>query len=118
MANQRVGGLSKANVDPAVADWLEDAQTNKAALTKKQKRDGKRIRVIYDLTPDLKLAIEIEAKRQGTSASQLAALLLAYAVKEARSGNAEIKAALSDGKSPSKTMRFEWNIDAPESWSE
>jgi hypothetical protein len=114
---ERVGGLKKANIDPAVADWLKDAQTNKAALTKKQKRDGKRLRVIYDLTPELKTAIEVEAKRQGTSASQLAALLLAFAVKEARAGNDEIKAALADGKSPSRTMRFEWNVDAPESWS-
>lgn len=118
MAQQRVGGLAKANVDPAVADWLKDAQTNKAALTKKQKRDGKRIRVIYDLTPELKAAIETEAKRQGTSASQLAAFLLTYAVRAAKSGNDEIKAALRDGKTASRTMKFEWNLDAPENWSE
>ncbi len=113
---ERVGGLKKANIDPAVADWLKDAQTNKAALTKKQKSDRKRVRVIYDLSPDLKQAIEVEAKRQGTSASQLAAFLLAYAVKGVRSGNAEIKAALGEGKSPSRTMKFDFNLDAPESW--
>lgn len=118
MAQQRIGGLAKANVDPAVADWLKDAQTNKAALTKKQKSDRKRVRVIYDLTPELKAAIETEAKRQGTSASQLAAFLLTFAVREARSGNAEIKEALLDGKRPSKTMKFDWNLEAPESWSE
>lgn len=118
MANQRVGGLAKTNVDPAVADWLKDAQLNKAALTKKQKNDRKRLRVIYDLAPELKAAIEAEAKRQGTSASQLAAFLLTFAVREARAGNAEIKAALLDGKRPSKTMKFDWNLDAPEIWSE
>jgi len=116
MAQQRVGGLAKANVDPAVADWLKDAQTNKAAMTKAQKRDRKRVRVKYDLNPELKAAIESEAKRQATSASQLAAFLLAYAVKEARSGNAEIREALAVGKSQSATMRFSWNLDAPESW--
>lgn len=116
MAHQRVGGLAKANVDPAVADWLKDAQTNRAALTKKQKADRKRVRVKYDLSPELKSVIEREAKRIGTSASQLAAFLLEFAMKEARGGNAEIKAALADGRTPSATMKFEWNLDAPKSW--
>jgi hypothetical protein len=114
--NNRVGGLAKATVDPAVADWLKDAQTNKAALTKKQKRDMNRLRVIYDLSPNLKTAIERAARRQGTSASQMAAFLLAFAIKELAGNNPEIKAALLDGKSPSATMKFEWNLDAPEAW--
>lgn len=104
-------------IDPAVASMLKGASINTAALTKKQKRDKRRVRVIYDLMPELKAAIEAEAKRQATSASQLAAFLLTYAVKEAKSGNAEISAALTDGKSPSATMRFDWNLDAPESWT-
>ena len=75
----RVGGLAKAKVDPAVADWLKDAQTNKAALTKKQKRDMKRVRVKYDLDPKLKTLIEAKAKRVGTSAAQLASFRVTYA---------------------------------------
>lgn len=113
---ERVGGLKKANVDPAVADWLKDAQTNKAALTKKQKRDMKRVRVKYDLDPKLKGLIEAKAKRIGTSASQLAAFLLEYAAWKMAAGDAEIREALVDGKSPSATMKFEWNLDAPEAW--
>ena len=113
----RVGGLAKAKVDPAVADWLKDAQTNKAALTKKQKRDMKRVRVKYDLDPKLKALIEAKAKRVGTSASQLAAFLLTYAAWKMAAGDAAIREALVDGKSPSATMKFEWNLDAPEAWS-
>jgi hypothetical protein len=111
-----VGGLGKVQLDPAVASMLKEAAVNKAALTNKQRSDRKRLRVIYDLSQELKTEIETEAKRQGTSASQLAAFLLAYAVKEARAGNAEIKAALVNGKSESRTMKFEWNLDAPEAW--
>lgn len=118
MSKTRVGGLGKVQVDPAVASMLREAAINQAALTGKQRRDSKRIRVIYDLTPELKAAIETEAKRQGTSASQLAAFLLTYAVREAKAGNAEIKEALRDGKTASRTMKFEWNLDAPENWSE
>lgn len=116
MSKIRVGGLGKVQVDPAVASMLREAEINRAALTKKQRADRKRIRVIYDLTPELKAAIEAEAKRQGTSASQLAAFLLAFAVREARAGNEEISTALRDGKTPSRTMKFEWNLDAPEGW--
>jgi len=114
----RVGGLKKTQLDPAVASMLKEASINKAALTSAQKKDRKRIRVKYDLSPDLKGIIEREAKRIGTSASQLAAFLLEFAVKEARAGNAEIKAAMVDGKTPSATMKFEWNLDTPESWRE
>ena len=116
--NNRVGGLSKVagRVDPAVADWLKDAQTNKAALTKKQKRDMQRLHVMYDLKPETKSAIVEAAKHQGTSASQMAAFLLEFAVKELRVGNEELKAALANGRSPSRTMKFEWNLDAPEDW--
>ena len=116
MANERVGGLKKTSIDPAVADWLKDAQTNKAALTKKQKRDMKRVRVKYDLDPKLKVLIEAKAKRVGTSASQLAAFLLTYAAWKMAASDAEIREALADGKSPSATMKFEWNLDAPEAW--
>lgn len=115
--SNRVGGLSKVQMDPAVASMLKEAAVNKASLTKKQKADRKRVRVKYDLDLKLKTAIEREAKRQGTSASQLAALLLAYSVKEAKAGNVEIREALMTGKTPSNNMRFEWNLDAPEKWT-
>lgn len=116
MSNSRVGGLKKTQLDPAVASMLKDASINKAALTSAQKKDRKRIRVKYDLSPELKGIIEREAKRISTSASQLAAFLLEFAVTEYRAGNDEIKSALMEGKTPSATMKFEWNLEAPESW--
>ncbi len=118
MSNSRIGGLAKTDghIDPAVADWLKDAQTNRAALTRKQKADRKRVRVKYDFDPALKVTLEAGAKRIGTSASQFAAFLMQFAVKEWQGGNTEIQQALLDGKSPSKTMRFEWNLDAPAPW--
>lgn len=85
-------------------------------MTKKQRADRVRVRVKYDIDPELKRVIEVEARRQGTSASQLAAFLLAFSVTEARKGNAEIRQALAEGRSPSNNMRFDWNLDAPEAW--
>jgi NADPH-dependent glutamate synthase beta subunit-like oxidoreductase len=108
--------LAKVNLDPAVASMLKGASENRSALTRKQKTDRKRIRVKYDLDPALKGAIEREAKRIGTSASQYAAFLLEFAAKEARAGNAEIIEAVANGKSESATMKFEWNLDSPKSW--
>ncbi len=110
---QRAGGLK---LDPAVAAWQKQAATNTAAMTKKQKREMRRLHVMYDLKPDTKQAIVEAAKRQGTSASQMAAFLLEFAIKELRLENDEIKMALANGRSPSRTMKFEWNIDAPEDW--
>ena len=115
MAN-RVGGLGKVAVDPAVASMLKGAAVNTAALTKKQRRDRKRVHVMYDLKPETKRAIVETARKQGTSASQLAAFLLEFGVKELCAGNPELAAALRDGKSASRTMKFSWNLDAPDDW--
>lgn len=107
----RVGGLK---LDPAVAAWQKQAATNTAALTRKQKSDRVRVRVKYDLDPKLKSIIEAEAKKAHTSASQMAAFLLAYAVHHL--GDEELQSALRDGTSPSNTMKFEFNLDSPENW--
>jgi len=77
MEKQRKGGLK---IDPDVKAWQKNAATNKAALTKKQRRDGARVRVKYDLPPELKAAIEVAAKDYGTSASQFAGWLLLWAI--------------------------------------
>ena len=71
----RAGGLG---IDPAVTAWQADAATNIAALTAKQRKDRERVRVKYDLTPQLKAAVEDGAKAEHTSASQLAAFLLTW----------------------------------------
>lgn len=107
----RSGGLK---LDPAVAAWQKAAATNTAAMTKKQKADRVRVRVKYDLAPALKSIIHDQAKRVHTSDSQMAAFLLAYAVHHL--DDVEFKDALANGTSPSSTMKFDFNLDAPESW--
>jgi hypothetical protein len=108
---QRAGGLK---LDPAVAQWQKKAMTNMGAQTRKQRSDRVRVRVKYDLAPELKGCIEAEAKRVHTSASQMAAFLLAYAVHHL--GDEELATALQGGTSPSSTMKFEFNLEAPEEW--
>ncbi len=114
--SNRIGGLSKVAIDPSVAAMLKGAATNHAALTSKQKRDRKRVHVMYDLKPETKRAIVEAARKQGTSASQLAAFLLEFGIRELCAENPELAAALRDGKSASRTMKFAWNLDAPDDW--
>jgi len=113
MTLQRAGGLK---LDPAVAAWQKQAATNTAALTKKQRADRVRVRVKYDLDQKLKDVIEAEAKKADTSASQMAAFLLSYAVYQLKH-DPSIRAAISESTSPSSTMRFGFNLDAPENWA-
>lgn len=114
----RKGGIQRRRNDPAVEQARKRAAENKAALTKKQRKDRKRTRATYDMPPELKTAIEEEASHEdiSTSASQLGTLLLAYALKELRTGNWELIDAIESGKELSRTLQFEWNIDVPEQW--
>jgi hypothetical protein len=110
---ERKGGV---HIDPAVAQWQATAATNLAALTAKQRKDRARVRVKYDLDPALKAAVDAGAKAEGTSASQLAAFLLSWAMREYHAGNAELRSALEDGKSDARTPRVASNLDAPSRW--
>jgi len=112
---ERKGGVG---IDPAVAQWQAEAATNLAALTAKQRKDRQRVRVKYDLDPAQKAAVETAARTEETSASQLAAFLLAFALREYHAGNAELRSALDAGKTPSRTPHFARNLDAPSAWTE
>jgi hypothetical protein len=109
---KRVGGLRR---DPAVSEWQRTAAANTAAMTKKQRKDRQRIRVKYDVTPGLKGRIEQAAKEEGTSASQLAAFLLTWAMDRWEDPDhpvgVELRELVDEAKSPSRSMRIEWNLD-------
>ena len=62
-------------LDPAVVEWQQGAAENKAALSEKQKRDRKRVRLNMDVDAQLKAVIaEIASiEREDTSLSQAAA---------------------------------------------
>lgn len=116
MAKRRVGGL---RVDPEVERWQRTAATNVAALTAKQKKDRKRVRVKYDMELDLKQRIERAAEAEGTSASQLAAFLLGWVMDHWESENSPtghvLRGLVEGAKVPSRSLRFEWNLSDGES---
>ena len=117
----RVSGLgvrmNGVSVDPAVNELLKNAVENKAALTAKQRRDRKRQKVTYDMDPAVQSALQHAAKREDTSSSQLAMLLLAFALHAYANKDEALLAAL-DTKTPARTPRFSWNLDIPNGWLE
>jgi hypothetical protein len=113
---KRQGGL---RVDPAVAAFQRKAATNAAALSGKQKRDRKRVRVKYDLDPAIKAAVEQIAgvEHEDTSASQVAQVLLAYGVRAYFQERA-LRDAFYENHWEARTPRFTWNVDVPNEWIE
>ena len=107
-----------SGLDPAVAGYLKkDAVENKAALTPKQKRDRKRKRVMYDIDPTVKEVVQLLAKREDTSASQLVELLIVYGIRAYLRGDSELQEALAlETRTHANTLRFNWNLHIPEEW--
>ncbi len=110
---RRIGGLG---LDPAVAEWRKRAAENKAALTKKQRRDRARSRASYDLSPEVQRAVQQVAAEMSTSASQAVEMLLWYGIYQYRQGNAELHTAFEEGRRPARTPRFDWLYDPPKAW--
>jgi len=108
----RVGGLQ---LDPAVEEWRAEAADNPARLTRKQREDRQRTRVRYDVPAWLKEAVEEVATEQNTSASQAAALLLAWSLHHYRDRDPALLDAFFDNHEPSRTLRFEFNVKIPRS---
>lgn len=80
MAEQmyRKGGLS--GLDPAVAQFKQQAARNKAAMTRQQLYDAARIRVRIDLPESIKAIVEQVAGGLNTSVNDLGNFLLARAL--------------------------------------
>jgi len=108
---QRYTGL-----DPAVTEIMTaGAVRNRAALTSKQRRDMQRKRATYDMEPVVKAAVEQIAKREETSASQIAEIFLAFAVRAYLRGEGELMQALED-RTRANTPRFQWELHLLEEW--
>ncbi len=109
----RTGGLK---LDPEVVAWQKQAAENPSTLTKKQKKDRVRVRVKYDLPKEVKEQIETVAKEEGTSASQLAAYLLVWAMEiwaDEKGAGKALRQQVFESKEPSRSMRFAWNLRLP-----
>ncbi|HHB91190.1 MAG TPA: hypothetical protein ENK60_07760 [Anaerolineae bacterium] len=113
----RVGGFGvRGSADPdTLAQMRDSAVRNKAAMTAKQRRDMQRKRATYDMEPVVKSAIEQIAKREETSASQVAEMFLAFAVRAYLRRDEELLQAL-DERTRANTPRFAWELHLPEEW--
>jgi hypothetical protein len=107
-------------IDPAMKAFKKSAPENTAALTAQQRRDRKRaeLQVKLDLScPERKAALEMIARQEKTSVSQAGNLLLAWAMTAYFLGEEKIHDAFYEGHEFSRSPRFEWNIQEPESWA-
>ncbi len=106
-------------IDPAVAALLrhQDEKQSEAHLPKDERRKKNREReklrsllpnrVTYDLPEGMKNHIAKIAETQKTSASQVAAILLTYGLEALEQGSID----LSSYRVPSRSPRYEWNLD-------
>ena len=105
-----------SGLDPAVAGYLkEGAVRNKAAMTAKQRRDMQRKRATYDMEPVVKAVMEQIAKREETSASQVAEIFLAFAVRAYLRRDPELLQAL-ENRTRANTPRFQFDLHLPKEW--
>ena len=113
----RVGGFGvRGSADPdTLAQMRDSAVRNKAALTAKQRRDMQRKRATYDMEPVVKSVIEQIAKREETSASQIAEMFLAFAVRAYLRKDPELLEALEE-RTRANTPRFQFDLHLPEEW--
>ena len=114
--SSRRRGQKYSGLDPAVAVHLTNgAVRNKAAMTSKQRRDMERKRATYDMEPVVKAVVEQIAKREETSASQIAEMFLAFAVRAYLRKDFELMGALEE-RTRANTPRFQFDLHLPEEW--
>ncbi len=110
-------------LDPAVADLLSGMERRKAETQlprqqreKKAKERAKissrrEQRATYDLPPLLRQRIKDLADRERLPASQLVSLALIRFLNDLDSGSVDVNSL----KQPSRSPRYDWNLDIPES---
>lgn len=100
-------------VDPKVAQLLEESVENRAALSKKQRRDRSRTKATYDLSPDVQALVQKITALEESSASQVVEWLLTFACNEYLRANKELLVGFAE-KEMSRTPRFVYNLLTPE----
>jgi len=81
-------GRLRQGIDPDTKKWQEEAATNVAAMTYKQKYDQERMRIRLDVPRWLKeIFKEIATETEESSMSQFGAFLLAWAYSNIKTGH-------------------------------
>lgn len=86
-------------IDPKVAQLLEDSVENRAAQTKKQRRDRIRTKATYDLSPDAQALVQKITALEESSASQVVEWLLVFACNEYLRANPEVLVGFQEKRS-------------------
>jgi hypothetical protein len=100
-------------VDPKVAQLLEESVENRAALTKRQRRDRSRTKATYDISPDVQALVQKISAMEESSTSQVVEWLLTFACNEYLQANPEVIIGFRK-KEISRTPRFTYNLLTPE----
>ncbi len=108
-------------LDPAVADLLAgmEQRQSEAALPRRQRekkaRERAKIqarrdqRATYDLPPAIREKIKDLSEEQRVPASQIVTLALGRFLQDLEQGRVD----LNDFKKPSRSPRYDWNLDLP-----
>jgi hypothetical protein len=109
-------------LDPVVADLLSDLESRQADLSlprrerQKKSREAAKIRarreqrVTYDLPPEVRQRMKELAESEGVPASQVVTLALLRFLDD----YAGKKVDLAVYKVPSRSPRYDWNLNLPE----
>lgn len=108
-------------LDPAVADLLAgmEQRQSEAALPRRQRekkaRERAKIqarrdqRATYDLPPEIREKVKELAEEQRVPASQIVTLALGRFLQDLDAGRVD----LNDFKKPSRSPRYDWNLEIP-----
>lgn len=105
---KRKGGL---RLDPAVIQFQQQAASNKAAQTARQKYDAARTRVRADVPEWLKDELDAIADELSTSRTQLGALLWTWAVTRYREADADLEDVLHTAMVNSRSINVDVDLE-------
>jgi hypothetical protein len=105
------------DLDAGVAAILGESQQRQKcrSMTAKERYDAERVRVTYDCPRWLREAVKKKGKLLGTSASQFAVMLLAWAMGEYIDGNQELRELIYRSKDPRPdALKIEYDLGVPD----